>query len=116
MGVVVTVTDTQSRESRPAEEPPGGPAQHQEGHLREGRHRDEQHREEPLGGLTLGLGSTYGYSGADLTNLRLALARGEVPHQPPGTSPAQTLELRIHGVLSRREAAKLGVMVDAPAE
>src|SRR4029077_3694247 len=40
---------------------------------------------------------TYGYSGADLTNLRQALARGEVPFQPPGTAPAEKLELRIHG-------------------
>ncbi len=83
MGVVVTVTDTQSRESGPVEEPPAERA---------------PDREQPLGGPTLGLGSTYGYSGADLTNLRLALARGEVPYQPAGTTPAQTLELRIHGV------------------
>ena len=80
------MTDTQSRESRPAEEPPAEVAP------------EEPHREETLGGLTLGLGSTYGYSGADLTNLRQALARGEVPYQPPGTASAETLELRIHGV------------------
>src|SRR4029077_5249778 len=58
----------------------------------------EKPRSEPLEGPTLGLGSTYGYSGADLTNLRQALARGEVPFQPPGTAPTETLELRIHGV------------------
>ena len=77
------MTDTQSKHAQSAE---GAP------------HREAPHRDEPLGGLTLGLGSTYGYSGADLTNLRQALARGEVPYQPPGTAPAETLELRIHGV------------------
>ena len=78
------MTDTRSRQ--PSNRPRSAP------------HRRRPHREEPLGGLTLGLGSTYGYSGADLTNLRQALARGEVPYQPPGTAPAETLELRIHGV------------------
>jgi hypothetical protein len=51
-----------------------------------------------LDDLVLGLGSTYGYSGADLTNVRAALARGEVPYQPVGTEPVRRLELRIHGV------------------
>ncbi|MFZ2016896.1 MAG: hypothetical protein WAV00_24025 [Nocardioides sp.] len=51
-----------------------------------------------LQGPALGLGSTYGYSGADLTNLRTAIAREEVVWQPEGTSEPRTLELRIHGV------------------
>ena len=82
-GAVVSVTHTQSRRSEPVELAP--PQQPAPGRV-------------PLEGLTLGLGSTYGYSGADLTNLREALARGEVPYQPPGTAPTETLELRIHGV------------------
>jgi len=51
-----------------------------------------------LRGPALGLGSTYGYSGADLTNLRTAIAREEVVWQPEGTPDPDTLELRIHGV------------------
>jgi hypothetical protein len=52
----------------------------------------------PLAEIVLGLGSTSGYSGSDLTNLRQALGHGEVPFQPPGAEAARTLELRIHGV------------------
>ena len=79
----MSVTHTQHRRSEPeAASPP----------------QVAPHREEPLGGPTLGLGSTYGYSGGDLTNLRLALARGEVPYQAPNPGPTETLELRIHGV------------------
>ena len=51
-----------------------------------------------LQGPALGLGSTYGYSGADLTNLRTAIARDEVVWQPENTTEPRTLELRIHGV------------------
>ena len=51
-----------------------------------------------LRGPALGLGSTFGYSGADLTNLRTAIARDEVVWQPAGTTEPRTLELRIHGV------------------
>ena len=51
-----------------------------------------------LRGPVLGLGSTYGYSGADLTNLRAAIERDEVVWQPEDTAEPRTLELRIHGV------------------
>lgn len=51
-----------------------------------------------LKGPVLGLGSTYGYSGVDLTNLRTAIARDEVVWQPETTAEPRTLELRIHGV------------------
>jgi hypothetical protein len=64
-----------------------------------------------LDDLVLGLGSTYGYSGADLTNLREALAGGELPFQPPGSDPVRTLELRIHGV----GGAPAAVNLEAPA-
>ncbi len=69
------------------------------------------HDEKRLDELELGLGSTYGYSGDDLTNVRLALARGEVPYQPPGPEPTRTLELRIHGV----GGAPPAVNLEAPA-
>ena len=48
--------------------------------------------------VTMGLGASYGYSGADLTNLRRALDRGELPFRKRGATTKDALELRIHGV------------------
>lgn len=63
---------------------------------------DDTARLEPI---VLGLGTSYGYSGDDLTNVRDACLRGEVPYLPAELPAAQrpaglaaVVEMRIHGV------------------